>query len=194
LVGYFYANLKKKGSPQQRIIKINRTISGSSPSEGSFSLLILKNMPIYYLTKQKLEELEQEYDNLKKLKQEKFKEGAPAFFEGEDINPDFTSYEEGLEGLNVRLEELESILKNHALISNPVEKDKVSLGASLVLKENLSQEKQFKIVGTLEANPFEGKISNESPVGRAFLGKKVGDTVSVGSNLYQIIKINYEES
>jgi len=48
------------------------------------------------------------------------------------------------------------------------------------LKENLSQEKQFKIVGTLEANPFEGKISNESPVGRAFLGKKVGDTVSVG--------------
>jgi len=129
-------------------------------------------MPIYYLTKQKLEELEQEYDNLKKLKQEKFKEGAPAFFEGEDINPDFTSYEEGLEGLNVRLEELESILKNHALISNPVEKDKVSLGASLVLKENLSQEKQFKIVGTLEANPFEGKISNESPVGRAFLGKK----------------------
>jgi len=107
-------------------------------------------MPIYYLTKQKLEELEQEYDNLKKLKQEKFKEGAPAFFEGEDINPDFTSYEEGLEGLNVRLEELESILKNHALISNPVEKDKVSLGASLVLKENLSQEKQFKIVGTLE--------------------------------------------
>jgi len=88
---------------------------------------------------------------------------------------------------------LESILKNHALISNPVEKDKVSLGASLVLKENLSQEKQFKIVGTLEANPFEGKISNESPAGRAFLGKEVGDTVSVGSNLYQIIKINYEE-
>jgi len=45
----------------------------------------------------------------------------------------------------------------------------------------------------LEANPFEGKISNESPAGRAFLGKEVGDTVSVGSNLYQIIKINYEE-
>jgi len=50
-----------------------------SPSKGSFSLLILKNMPIYYLTKKKLEELEQEYENLKKLKQEKFKEGAPAF-------------------------------------------------------------------------------------------------------------------
>ncbi len=164
-----------------------------SPSKGSFSLLILKNMPIYYLTKKKLEELEQEYENLKKLKQEKFKEGAPAFFEGEDINPEFTSYEEGMEGLNARLEELESILKNYILIASPLDKSKVSLGASVILKENFSQEKQFKIVGTLEANPFEGKISNESPAGRAFLGKEVGDTVSVGSNLYQIIKINYEE-
>jgi len=143
-----------------------------SPSKGSFSLLILKNMPIYYLTKKKLEELEQEYENLKKLKQEKFKEGAPAFFEGEDINPEFTSYEEGMEGLNARLEELESILKNYILIASPLDKSKVSLGASVILKENFSQEKQFKIVGTLEANPFEGKISNESPAGRAFWAKK----------------------
>jgi len=98
-----------------------------------------------------------------------------------------------MEGLNARLEELESILKNYILIASPLDKSKVSLGASVILKENFSQEKQFKIVGTLEANPFEGKISNESPAGRAFLGKEVGDTVSVGSNLYQIIKINYEE-
>jgi transcription elongation factor GreA len=150
-------------------------------------------MSIYYLTKKKLEEIEQEYENLKKAKRENFSQAAPSFFEGEDLNPDFAFYEENMEGLNARVEELEAILKNHVIITRPEDKDKVSLGASVVLKENLSKEQQFKIVGTLEANPFEGKISDESPAGRAFLGKRVGDTVSVGANLYKILKINYEE-
>ncbi len=150
-------------------------------------------MSIYYLTKKKLEEIEQEHENLKKIKREKFSQGAPSFFEGEDLNPDFTFYEENMEGLNARIEELEAILKNHVIITRPEDENRVGLGASVILKENLLKEQQFKIVGTLEANPFEGKISNESPAGRAFLGKRVGDMVSVGANLYKILKINYEE-
>jgi len=194
LVGCFYANTKRKGSFQQKLKNnLNKIVSGNSPSRGSFSLLILKNMSIYYLTKKKMEEMEEEYENLKKIKRENFSQDAPSFFEGEDLNPDFAFYEENLEGLNARIEELETVLKNHVIIARPPDKDKVYLGASVLLKENLSKEQRFKIVGTLEANPFEGKISNESPAGQAFLGKRVGDTVSVGTNLYKILKINYEE-
>ncbi|GMX58603.1 MAG: transcription elongation factor GreA [Candidatus Microsyncoccus archaeolyticus] len=149
----------------------------------------------YYITKKKLRELEEELENLKKIKKEDFSKDSPSVFEGEDINPDFAFYQDGLEELDMRIEELENILKNYIIIKAPQEKDKVNLGARVVFKDNSSLENEFRIVGTLEANPFEGKISNESPIGIALLGKRVGDIISVGrNNSYRIIKINYEES
>lgn len=148
----------------------------------------------YYITKKKLRELEEELENLKKIKKEEFLKGSPAVFEGEYVNPDFAFYQDSLEELDKRVEELENILKNYIIIEAPPEKDKVYLGARVVFKDNSSSENEFKIVGTLEANPFEGKISNESPIGIALLGKRVGDIISVGNNnSYRIVKINYEE-
>lgn len=148
----------------------------------------------YYITKKKLRELEEELENLKKIKKEEFLKGSPAVFEGEYVNPDFAFYQDSLEELDKRVEELENILKNYIIIKAPPEKDKVYLGARVVFKDNSSSENEFKIVGTLEANPFEGKISNESPIGIALLGKRVGDIISVGNNnSYRIVKINYEE-
>jgi transcription elongation factor GreA len=118
--------------------------------------------------------------------------------EGSDTNPDFAIYQETLDELNSRMEELENVLKNHQIIAAPPAKDrdKVYLGAKIFLKDNKSKEAQFKLVGTIEANPFEGKISNESPAGMAFLGKKAGDTVQIGpSNInYKILKIQYEDA
>jgi transcription elongation factor GreA len=152
-------------------------------------------MSKYYITKKKLDEFEEELENLRKIKKEEFSAGSPNLFEGEDFNPDFAFYQDSLEELDSRIEEIENILKNYIIIKAPEEKDKVYLGAKVSFKNGSSKEEEFKIVGTLEANPFEGKISNESPVGMAFLGKKVGDTVLVGQNIsYRIVKIKYDEA
>jgi transcription elongation factor GreA len=153
---------------------------------------------IYFITKEKRKELEREHESIKKALQEETFNGVPNFLEGSDTNPDFAIYQETLDELNSRMEELENVLKNHQIIAAPPAKDrdKVYLGAKIFLKDNQSKEAQFKLVGTIEANPFEGKISNESPAGMAFLGKKAGDTVQIGpSNInYKILKIQYEDA
>lgn len=150
-------------------------------------------MHIYYLTKEKFEELNKECENLKKIQRNEFSVDAPSLLEGEDLNPEYTAYQEHLEEVASRVAELENVLKNCKIISKPIEPNKVDLGASVVLENGSAQLTEFKIVGTLEANPFEGKISNESPVGMSFLGKEVGETISIGSCIYKILNIKYEE-
>jgi len=151
----------------------------------------------YFITKQKLKELENEYEHLKKMIKEEVAQEVPTLLESGDLNPDFTSYEEVLEQNQNRLEEIENILKNHQIIKKPPkeERDRVCLGANITLK-NDKHKTEYKIVGTLEANPFEGKISDESPAGKAFIGKTVGEVVSVGPAhaTYQILEINYEDA
>ncbi|MCK9578425.1 GreA/GreB family elongation factor [bacterium] len=151
----------------------------------------------YFITKQKLKELEIEYEHLKKMIKDEIAKEVPSLLESGDLNPDFTSYEEVLEQNQNRLEEIENILKNHQIIKKPPkeERDKIFLGANVVLR-NDKHKTEYKIVGTLEANPFEGKISDESPAGKAFLGKTVGEVVSVGpaQATYQILEINYEDA
>ena len=79
---------------------------------------------------------------------------------------------------------LESILKNYVLIdSDNLTTDVVRLGQCVVLYDyEFDEEIEYYLVGSSEANPLEGKISNESPVGQAILGKKVDDIVEVGAN------------
>lgn len=150
----------------------------------------------YFITKQKLSELEKEYRNIEERIRLELSEGTPSLLEGSDLNPDFASYEEELETNRARLEEIDNILKHHVIIKKPAEKDrnKVFLGAHVVLK-NDNHKTEYRIVGTIEANPFEGKISDASPAGRAFMGKAVGDTVCVGptNSVYKILEVNYEE-
>jgi transcription elongation factor GreA len=82
--------------------------------------------------------------------------------------------------LEARIQELEFKLE-HAVISDG-SKDKVSVGSTVtVLYVDDNEEDVYKIVGSLEADPFENKISNESPIGEAIIGKKVGDVISVAS-------------
>jgi transcription elongation factor GreA len=152
---------------------------------------------IYYLTKNKLKEIEKEYQVIKTALQEEAAEGIPSFLEGGDPNPDFYLFEANFEDLNSRAEELENILKNYKIIQSPVkqDRDKVQLGAQVVCKNGETEETEYKIVGTIEANPFEGKISNESPVGMALIGKKVGDIINIPEirKEYKILKIQYGE-
>ncbi|PIR71752.1 MAG: transcription elongation factor GreA [Candidatus Nealsonbacteria bacterium CG_4_10_14_0_2_um_filter_37_10] len=152
----------------------------------------------FYLTKEGLEKIKKEYRDLKNLKLSKTKGEVPKIWHSEDLNPEYLSFQEDLSFLETRLAELEYILKNAQLIKPPLkEKQKViNLGAR-VLVEVDGQNDEFTIVGTLEANPAIGKISNESPVGRALLGHKVGDAVVISSpiqTVYKIKKIKYQIS
>lgn len=81
------------------------------------------------------------------------------------------------ERLEARIGELEHILQNVAVIKKPKGDSKVQLGSSVTLKNGST--KTFQVVGTVEADPLNGKISDESPIGQALLGKKLGDEVEI---------------
>lgn len=152
----------------------------------------------YYITKEKLEQIKKEYEAIKKTLQEEIAGDVPSFLESNDPNPDFYLFEQNFEDLSSRVEVLENILKNYTIIKTPSKEnqDKVQLGARVIFTNGSAQQEEYKIVGTIEANPFEGKISNESPIGMAFLGKKVGDTISLPINKknYKILKIDYKDA
>ena len=149
----------------------------------------------FYITKQRLKELKGEYKDLLDFEHRKTEGDAPRIFQSEDINPEYLSFQEDLSFLRARKTELANILENYELIKPPVkEKQKViCLGAKV--KVGIDGDKdEFEIVGTLEANPSLGKISNESPVGKALMGRKIGDEVVLSSpvkTVYKIIKIKY---
>ena len=153
----------------------------------------------FYLTKEGLERIKKEYQDLKNLKFSKTKGGVPKLWESEDLNPEYLSFQEDLNFLESRIAELEYILKNIELIKNPPKEKQniVDLGATVTLEEADGQINEFMIVGTLEANPGEGKISSESPVGKSILGKKIGEEVVITSPIkvvYKVKKIRYHLS
>jgi len=152
---------------------------------------------IFYITKVKLNELKKEYEKLLIVEHNKsLEQEAPKILESEDLNPEFVSFQEDVGFLRSRIDELKNIIDHHELIKNPA-KDKqgvVGLGAKVNVAVD-GQKDEFIIVGTLEANPALGKISNESPVGRALLGHKIGDEIFVSSPVkiaYKIKNIKYE--
>lgn len=134
-----------------------------------------------YLTKEGLSKLEREFKELKERRMEKVKE--------EDC-------EEEVDFIDRRLEDITQILKSYELIQLPPKnkRDYVDLGAT-ILVETGGRERELMIVGTFEADPMIGKVSNESPVGRALIGKTVGDAVLIHSNtevVYTIKKVTYD--
>lgn len=150
----------------------------------------------FYLTKQGLEKIKKEYKDLKVLKLAKTKGESPKILQSEDLNPEYLAFQEDLNFLESRIIELENILKNVELIKTPPkEKQKIiNLGAT-VLVEAGGEKDEFEIIGSLEANPSLGKISNESPVGKALLEHKVGDVINIQSAVaiaYKILKIKYK--
>jgi len=152
---------------------------------------------IFYITKGKLQELKKEYAELVVVEHKKsLEQEAPKILESEDLNPEFVSFQEDVGFLRSRIDELDNIIGHHELIGKP-SKDLqgiVGLGAKVKIAVD-GKKDEFMVVGTLEANPALGKISNESPVGKALLGHKVGDEVVVTSPTkitYKIKNIKYE--
>jgi len=152
----------------------------------------------FYLTKKGLERLKKEYEELKSLKIAKVKEGSPQTWHSEDLSSEYLSFQDDLVSLEKRMAEIEAIIDNYEIIKIPSKKDqgRVGLGATVSLEGEGKKGKvnEFMIVGTLDANPLEGKISSESPVGKVLMGLKVGDEAVIESPIkmiYKVKKIKY---
>ncbi|MBU6500801.1 MAG: transcription elongation factor GreA [Patescibacteria group bacterium] len=151
-------------------------------------------MDKYYLTKERLEELKVELEGLKNGKRQEVAEKLKHSKEYGDLseNSEYAEAREEQAVVESRIFELDDLLKKAVIIKKSESGDKIAVGSLVTVKKG---EKifEYSLVGSYEAKPEEGKISDESPLGRAFLGKKVGDDVTVktpaGEATYQITKI-----
>ena len=114
-------------------------------------------------------------------------------------NAEYDAAKDEQRDIEARIEEIEKILKNaEVVVEEEVDLEKISIGCKVkILDCEFNDELEYKIVGSTEANSLKGKISNESPVGRALLGKKVGDTITVetqaGELSYKVLEIQRAE-
>ena len=147
-----------------------------------------------YLSPEGIETLKKE---LQELKTKKRQEIARRLQEAKDLgdlseNAEYFEAKEAQSLNENRIAELEELLKNAVVIKTPSAEDVVRIGSTIETKSNSNTE-VFSLVGSAEAKPQEGKISNESPLGRAFLGKRAGDEIEIktpgGTVKYKIIKI-----
>ncbi|MBI4085153.1 MAG: transcription elongation factor GreA [Candidatus Liptonbacteria bacterium] len=153
-------------------------------------------MDKYYLTKERFEELEKELDALKNEKRREVADRLKQAKEFGDLseNSEYTEAREEQSRVEIRISELDDIIKKAAIIKSEKKSasDSVFIGSTVTVKRDDSVF-TYRIVGSNEAKPEEGRISNESPLGRAFLDRKVGEKVMVvtpgGKADYQIMKI-----
>jgi transcription elongation factor GreA len=94
-------------------------------------------------------------------------------------NAEYHAAKDDHERTESRISEIESILANSEVIQKPKGDSKVQLGSTVKLKTTDGKTKEFQVVGTVEADPLSGKISDESPIGQALLGKKEGEDVEI---------------
>ncbi len=110
-------------------------------------------------------------------------------------NAEYDAAKDEQRDIEARIEELEKILKNvEVVVEEEVNLDKINIGCKVKIFDiDEGEDLDYWIVGSTEANSLEGKISNESPVGRALIGAKVGDTVQVetqaGTFSYKVLEI-----
>ena len=134
----------------------------------------------YHLTPEGLAELKAELAELVSRRSEIAEEIASARSQGDLAeNAEYHEAKEEQGRNEGRIEEIENILANSEVIEAPKDDNKVRLGSKVELKGEDNKVKEFQIVGTVEADPLNGKISDESPIGQALLGKKVGEEVEI---------------
>ena len=150
------------------------------------------------LTYEGLKKLEDELEDLKVVKRKEVAAKIKEAREQGDLseNAEYDAAKDEQRDIETRIEEIEKILKNsEVVLEEEADSDKVSIGCMVkILDCEYDEELEYKIVGSTEANSLKGKISNESPVGRALIGKAVGDSVTietqVGELTYKILEIS----
>ena len=135
------------------------------------------------LTYAGLKNLEEELHDLKVVKRKEVAQKIKEAREQGDLseNAEYDAAKDEQRDIEARIEEIEKILKNaEVVVEDEVDLDKISVGCKVKLYDyEYEEEIEFKIVGSTEANSLQGKISNESPVGKALIGAKVDDVVKV---------------
>ena len=149
------------------------------------------------LTYEGLKKLEDELQDLKVNKRREIAQKIKEAREQGDLSEyaEYDAAKDEQRDIEARIEEIEKILKNaEVVVEEEVDLEKISIGCLVkILDCEFNEELEYKIVGSTEANSLKGKISNESPVGHALLGKKVGDVVKVetqaGELEYKVLEI-----
>jgi transcription elongation factor GreA len=152
-----------------------------------------KNILTYEGLRQLEEELQDLKVNRRKAVAEKIKEAR----EQGDLseNAEYDAAKDEQRDIEARIEEIERILKNaEVVVEDEVDVDVINIGCRVkILDLEYNEEMEYKLVGSTEANSLKGKISNESPVGQALLGARIGDIVNVethsGTIQYKILEI-----
>ena len=155
----------------------------------------MANKKEYFITKQGIEDLKSELDNLKQVvRPDVINAIKEARAQGDlSENAEYHAAREKQGQIEARIKELEYLIENATIIEEG-DKSKVNIGSTVTIKYvDDDEEEEYTIVGSTEADPYENKISNESPIAKAIIGKKVKDVVSVespnGSYDVEIIEI-----
>ena len=149
------------------------------------------------LTYEGLQKLEAELHDLKVVKRKEVSQKIKEAREQGDLseNAEYDAAKDEQRDIELRIEELEKLLKNaEVVVEEEIDLEKINIGCKVKVYEiEEDEEMEFRIVGSTEANSLQNKISNESPVGQALLGKKVGDVVDVETQVgviqYKVLEI-----
>ena len=147
-----------------------------------------------YITKERLEEFKTELDELKNKRRNDVAQRLKQAKEYGDLseNSEYAEAREEQANVETRIFELEELLKNAVLIEKNGTHDAVGVGSVVTIKKG-DKTSVYTIVGKYESKPEDGRISDESPLGKAFLDHKVGDKIPVttpsGAVMYEILKI-----
>lgn len=155
-------------------------------------------MPNNFLTKEGYQKHQAELDYLRTAKRQEVANRLHEAMEGGELieNAEYEAAKNEQAFVEGRIQELEMLLATAKIIEENGKKksDMVQIGSKVTLKEGNYEPETFTIVGAAEANPREGKISNESPIGKAILNHKTGETVKVetpgGTYNVKIMKIS----
>lgn len=149
------------------------------------------------LTYEGLRKYEDELHDLKVVKRKEVAQKIKEAREQGDLseNAEYDAAKDEQRDIEARIEELEKLLKNAEVVDeDEVDLERISIGCKVkILDVEFDEELEYKIVGSTEANSLKGKISNESPVGSALIGHKVGELVDVETQVgviqYKVLEI-----
>lgn len=148
-----------------------------------------------YLSKERYKEMEEE---LEELKTKGRKEVADRLKKAKALgdlseNSEYQEAKKERDLLEQKINKYENLLRNAEIVKKSGSKDEVQIGSEVKIKKG-SKEYTYTIVGSVEADPSEGLISNESPIGKSLLGAKKGEEVEIktpkGKNTYKVVSIS----
>ena len=152
----------------------------------------------HILTYAGLKQYENELQELKVVKRKEVAQKIKEAREQGDLseNAEYDAAKDEQRDIEARIEQIEKILKNaEVVLEEEIDLDKINIGCNVrVLDLEYNEEEEYKLVGSSEASSLQNKISNESPIGRALIGARIGDVVTVeapaGEIKYKVLSIH----